>query len=81
MELDKDKKIPFDVHYRDHIWADKQQELQDKKDEMWAKFWMDVGKSLLISVIGIIGWLVLFGGEAKIKEIITEVQVESRVSK
>lgn len=65
MKLDENKRIPYEVHYEHHIWTEGQKAAQEKKAERWAKFWMDIGKGVLLGAIfGILG-LAVYGWQVK----------------
>lgn len=81
MELDEDKSIPFEVHYKHHVWAERQMEYRKKREEWWSDMLKHIAKTTVIVVLGVIVTLIVLGGETKLKEVIKEVTVEQGVVK
>ena len=75
MKLDEEKKIPFEVHYHDHMWLRDQKMSQERRRVWLSKLYGDVAKTVILAMLGAVGWLIVFGGEVKFKEVIKEVQV------
>jgi len=76
MELNEDNKIPFDTHYRHHVWTDKQIGKQEKRDAWMSDIYKHVVK---VGVIVVLGWvlsLIVLGGEAQLKDVVKKALVE-----
>lgn len=81
MQLDEDKKIPFETHYEHHMWVEGEREAKARRRAWLSKLYGDVAKTIVLAVLGAIGWLIVFGTEAKLKQVIKEVQVVEKVIK
>lgn len=59
MKLDADKKIPFDIHYEHHEWADEKIKREAKWDERKDKIVTSVFTAITIAVVFWVSGLIL----------------------
>jgi hypothetical protein len=81
VELDEDKRIPFDTHYEHHMWVESEREAKARRSAWLSKLYGDVAKTIVLAVLGATGWLIVFGTEAKLKQVVKEVQVAEKAIK
>lgn len=81
MKLDENKKIPFNTHYEHHMWVEGEKDAKARRRAWLSKLYGDVAKTVVLAILGAVGWLIVFGTEAKLKEVIREVKVVKEVIK
>lgn len=81
VEENKDhRKIPFDTHYKHHMWTEGQIESQEKRRERLTKLGYDIVKSLVIMAITAGIALMVLGRNSQIQQIVDD-KINSHVTK
>ena len=73
MDLDKDKKVPFEVHYEHHVWTEGKIESEKKRREFTNDIYKHIAKTVVIVVLGVIGSIFILGLETKFENKVIEI--------
>ena len=80
-EEEKDhRKIPFEKHYKHHVWTEGQIESQEKRKERLTKLGYDVLKSLIVLAITAGITLMMIGRNSQIQQLVDD-KINSHISK
>ena len=73
MDLDKDKKVPFEVHYEHHAWTEGQIEAERKRKDWFSDIYKHIAKTVIIVVLGAVASVLILGLETKFENKVIEV--------